>query len=271
LNNRCVSEAIDPLCEAARNRQNAKYDKERAACISHTENARQECDRLNAQVFSSCQIESGFEASACESLKSRLKTLKQGDPLAFISARVQTRGALTANFSNIRIAPGFDSLKMDMRLQPQLQLDGELRFEPADTIQPLAACIATWSTPFDSHFRGTPAIKNLLSNFVQEPDMLTAHWSGFGISFETRPSPLESIFVDNPQLLANCKIGLTVSKVEQAIAGGDAAFFRGQTDLIIQPLPTKIHLAPATIEFGNMVYSATAKLTAKNLQYDIRE
>ena len=58
---------------------------------------------------------------------------------------------------------------------------------------------------------------------------------------------------------------------EQAIAGGDAAFFRGQTDLIIRPLPTKIHLAPATIEFGNMVYSATANLTAQSLQYDIRE
>ena len=73
LNNRCVSEAVDPLCEAARNRQNARYDKERSICISRAESAKRECDRLNAQVFRSCQIEAGFEESTCESVKSGLK------------------------------------------------------------------------------------------------------------------------------------------------------------------------------------------------------
>jgi hypothetical protein len=101
--------------------------------------------------------------------------------------------------------------------------------------------------------------------------MLTASWSGFGITIDTQPSPLESMFVNNPQLLANCNIGLTVSKVEQAINDDDAAFFRGKTDLIIHPLPTKIHLAPASIVFGNMVYSTNARLSSQHLKYDIRE
>jgi hypothetical protein len=77
--------------------------------------------------------------------------------------------------------------------------------------------------------------------------------------------------VGNPQLLANCNIGLTVGEVEQAVKGSDAAFFSGQTSLIIQAIPTKIRLAPATIQLGGKVYSADANLTAQHLQYDIRE
>jgi len=271
LNNRCVSEAVDPLCEAARKRQNARYDDERNACINHAENAKRECDRLNAQVFSSCQIESGFEESACEAVKTSLKALETNAPLAIVRARVQPKGNLTANFSNFILADNLDGLKLDMSLQSRLQLEGDLYFEPTPVNGPLSKCIAAWSTPFVSGLTGTGAFRSLLSEFEQGPDMLTADWSGFGITTETRPSPLGSIFVDNPQLLADCKIGLTVSRVEQAITGDDAAFFRGQAELILQALPTKIHLAPATVASGNRVHSARARLTAQHLQYDIQE
>jgi len=271
LNNRCVSEAIDPLCEAARNRQNARYDDERAACISRAEDEKRECDRLNAQVFNSCQIESGFEDSACVSVKNGLKALSQDITVAEVSARSPARGTLTASFSNFLIEGDLAALKLDMRLKPRLQLDGELDFKPVNIAKPLSACITAWSGPFHSRLTGTPVVNSLLSNFETGTNRLTANWSGFGVTIETQPSPLESVFVGNPQLLANCKIGLTVSKVEQAIAGDDAAFFRGQTALLIQPQPTKIQLAPATIEFGTIVYSAEAKLSTQHLQYDIRQ
>lgn len=271
LNNRCVSEAIDPLCEAARNRQNIRYDIERAACITRAENAKRSCDQLNAQVLRSCQIESGFEVSACESVKSRLKTFSQGTPVASVSARTQANGRLTATFSNLEIGEDLESLKLDLSLQSEVQLEGELEFKPTGVAQPLDKCIAAWSAPFRTRFTSTPVINSLLSRFEQKTDMLTAQWSGFGISIDTHPSPLESMFVDNPQLLANCKIGLTVDRVKQAIAGEDAEFFRGHTELVIQPLPTRIHLAPATIEFENMVYSAEGRLSAQHLRYDIQE
>lgn len=271
LNNRCVSEAIDPLCEAARNRQNAKYDDERTACISRAENAKRECDSLNAQAFNSCQIESGFEDSACESVKNGLKVLSQDTTVAEVSARSVAGGILTASFSNFLIEGDLATLKLDMHLKPGLQLDGELDFKPVNIAKPLSACIAAWSGPFHGRFTGTPEVNSLLSNFEIATNRLTANWSGFGVTIETQPSPLESVFVGNPQLLANCKIGLTVSKVEQAIVGNDGEFFRGQTGLLIQPQPTKILLAPAIIEFGKTVYSAEAKLSAQHLQYDIRE
>lgn len=271
LNNRCVSEAIDPLCEAARIRQNVRYDIERAACISAAENTKQECDRLNAQALRSCQIETGFEESTCESVKTSLKTLNQEDPVADVDAQASVNGTLRANFSNFLIEGDLERLKLDVNLHSMLQLDGKLNFRPASQVKPLDKCIAAWNAPFNNRFASTSQVNNLLSNFQQEPGMLTAQWSGFGITIETQPSPLESIFVDNPQLLANCNIGLTVSEVEQAIAGDDDAFFHGEVNLILQTLPTRIHLAPATIQFENTVYSAPANLTARYLQYEIEE
>jgi hypothetical protein len=192
-------------------------------------------------------------------------------PLAQITASAQSMGRLSVHFSNFLIEDDLDRLKLDISLRSNLRLAGELSFRPVGETQPLAKCLAAWKAPFKSRFTSAPEISNLLSDLESAPDMLTAHWSGFGVSIETRPSPLESVFVDNPQLLANCKIGLTVSKVEVALAGDDAAFFRGQTELVIQALPTKIHLAPATIEFGNRVYSADAGLSAQQLRFDIRE
>jgi len=271
LNNRCISEATDPMCEASRNRQNARYEVERKLCIKQAENEKSECDLLNVQAYESCLIESGFNESACESVRAGLKALNADHPLAAIQARATTDGSLSAQFTNFLIEGDLERMKFDMSLHSNLQLAGDLSFEPAGEKLPLASCIATWKAPFRSRFASSPQISNLLSDLVQAPDMLTAHWSGFGVTIETRPSPLESVFVENPQLLASCKIGLTVTKVERAISGKDEAFFRGLTELVIQPLPTKIHLAPATIEFGSTVYSADANLTAQQLRYDIHE
>ncbi len=271
LNNRCVSEAIDPLCESARNRQNVRYEIQQNLCIKRAHDAKRECERLNAQALKSCQIESRFEDSVCESSKTSLQALSQGSALAFVSAQADSTGTLSVNFSNFLIEGDLEQLKLDMNLQSGLQLRGELNFRPVSTTQPLAKCIAAWNAPFSSGFSGTPAVNNMLSDFEQGPAMLTARWSGFGITVETQPSPLESVFVENPQLLADCKIGLTVNKVEQAITGDDAEFFRGEVNLLLQALPTKIHLAPASIEFGNMVYSADANLSERHLKYDIQE
>jgi hypothetical protein len=271
LNNRCVSQAVDPLCEAARKRQNARYDEERAACISQAENAKQECDRLNEQVLSSCQIESGLEESSCKSIKTRLQSFNPGTTLAHVSAQARPSGTLNASFSNFSFDGDLDRLRMDLSLRPNLYMNGELSFKPTGVAKPLEECISAWKAPFRSRFTSTAVIHSLINSFDQGSSMLTAKWSGFGITLDTQPSPLESIFVNNPQLLANCNIGLTVSEVEQAIKGVDAAFFQGSTDLIIHPLPTMIHLAPASIVFGNMVYSSDAELSSRHLKYDIRE
>jgi len=272
LNNRCVSEAIDPLCEASRNRQNAKYDLDRATCITNAETSKQECDQLNAQILSSCQIESGFEGSACESVKTGIQSLEAGTPLATVDTITRTTGTLIANFSNFRIEENLTRLKLDMSLRSDLQQEGALKFNTnVDAGQSLASCIGAWSGSFKNRFSSTPTVINLLSSFEESIDTLSAEWSGFGLSINTNPSPLESVFVGNPQLLANCKIGLTVNTVEQALSGEDADFFRGHIDLEFQPLPTKIMLNPATVGTGGNTRSASPQFGQNNLRYDFVE
>jgi hypothetical protein len=226
---------------------------------------------LASQATRSCQIEAGFEDSACKSVKTSIEALKPGTPLAHVSARAQIRGKLSANFSNIRIEDDFQRLKLDISLNSNLQLDGDLNLSPGKIARPLADCIAAWSSPFKSRFVTTPTVNNLQSSFEESTNMLTANWSGFGLTIDTNPSPIESVFMANPQLLANCKIGLTSRRVEQAVTGNDTEFFNGQVGLELQPLPTRIHLAPATMEIGEELYSAEAELNASHLRYDIKD
>jgi len=271
LNNRCVSEAIDPLCEAARSRQNTQHDVNRRICIANAEASKSECDQLNAQIARSCQIEAGFEGSVCESIKNSVQSLKNGAPLALVSAETHSNGSLIANFSNFRINGDLEGLKLDMTLKSEIELNGELHFSPANIARPLADCITAWSGPFRSRFIATPQVSSLLTTFQESSSSLTANWSGFGMTVDTTPSPLQSVFVGNPQLLANCRIGLTVNQVEQSFIGEDANFFHGQINLDIQPLPTQIHLAPATIQSNNQTYSAEAVLSSSYLRFDIKE
>lgn len=271
LNNRCVREAIDPLCEASRSRQNAKYDTEWKACVDSAESARRECDQLNEQALRSCQIESSLDNSKCQSIKSGMASLTQGKPLAHVSGQANASGSIRANFTNFRIEDNLSRLKLDVTLRSNLRINGQLYFSPENVVPQLADCIASWSAPYKNRFISKPSVENLISNLEESDTTFTANWSGFGLTIDTNTSPLESIFVGNPQLLAACEIGLTVNKVEQALMGGDAGFFQGHVPLEIQPLPTIIRLAPATIQFGENIFSAEAQLMPQRLRYDIRD
>lgn len=271
LNNRCVSKVTDPLCEASRERQNSRYDTERKACINNAEALKDECDELAEQALRSCQAEAGFQDSACEAVKAGMQSLGSDQALAHVSTRARVSGRLRANFSNFQVGDNLESLKLDIALQPNLQLNGTLEFKPTDITQPLAECITAWSAPYTSHMLAAPAVNNLLNDLEEGGDRLTADWSGFGLAATIRPSPLRAVFVANPTLLANCKIGLTRSTVEQAVSGEDAAFFTGVMELQVAPLPTTILLTPASIALDKDTFSAGARLSESYLRYDIEE
>ncbi len=266
LNNRCVSQAIDPICEAVRNRHNIKYTADRAACIANTTASKLDCEQLNTQAARSCEIESGIEVSACESVKTGIEALTV---LASVHANTSTRGVLSAVFSRFRIEDDFSRLKMDMSLKSDLTVTGQLEFEPGKIPTPLRACINAWSVPFTSRAVAVSSANSILTTIEVGKTALTANWSGFAMPLSMTPSPLESVFVNNPQLLANCGIGLTVKKVAQVIAGDDAEFFSGQMKLDVQPLPTVIKLSPATVTYGSHNFSAEAVLGENYLRYDI--
>ena len=100
---------------------------------------------------------------------------------------------------------------------------------------------------------------------------LSTDWSGYEVSAPISPAPLEAMFVENPSLLADCQIGLTVEKVRRAIDGAASEYLSGQYQFEIQPTPSRIILARASVEYGEMKYQANAELGAKTLKYDVRK
>lgn len=271
LNNRCVSQDVDPICEAARTRQNTKYDSERAACIANVEAENRDCTKFNAQAARSCEIESGIESSTCETVKAGIDAMPVGAVLAGVNANAKTRGKLSADFSRFRIEDDFSRLKLDMTLKSDLEVTGTLKFSPGDIQASLKTCINAWNEPFDSRAVAESSASSILTKLEAGESTLVANWSGFAMPLTMTPSPLESVFVNNPQLLASCGIGLTVKKVEQVIDGDEAAFFSGQMKLEVQPLPTRIKFYPATVVYGDKNYQAEAVLGENHLRYDINK
>ena len=271
LNNRCVSQDVDPICEAARTRQNEKYDADRAACIANVEAVNRDCAKFNEQAARSCELESGIETSTCEIVKAGLETLPTETEFASVSADTKTHGKLRAVFTGFRIEDDFSRLKLDLALKSDLEVTGELKFSPGNIPAPLEACINAWNGPFASRALAETSTNSILTNVEAGAASLVANWSGFAIPLTMTPSPLESVFVNNPQLLASCGIGLTVKKVEQVIAGDDEAFFSGQMKLEIQPLPTRITFSPATVIYADKSYQAEAVLGENHLRYDIKK
>jgi hypothetical protein len=269
LNNRCVSQAVDPICEAARNRQNAKYEADKESCVASAEAEKLDCERLSAQALRSCEIESGFEQSVCEAIKSGIASMHEGSPLATADAQVTFQGQLSVLFSNISIDGDFTRLKMDMALKSNMNLDGKLEIRPGNILQPLASCVTAWSVPFSSRAVRSVAVNRMLTTLSEDTNDFTATWSGYEVSVETTPSPLESIFVGHSHLLANCSIGLTIKDVEQAFLGEGAEFFRGLVKLEVQPMPVIIRLSPATLEYDDRVFRGDAVISSNHVRYDV--
>jgi len=269
LNNRCINEAEDPICVAARNRQNAKHEADRKSCIANAEAAKLDCEQLSTQALRSCEIESGFEQSACETVKSGIVSLHNGSPLAASEAQAAVQGRLSAVFSNISIDGDFTRLKMDMALKSNMKLEGKLKFSPGKLPQALVSCVTAWSAPFTSRVVTSSAVTSILTTLSETDNAFTANWSGYILPLEIIPSPLESVFMDNPNLLANCSIGLTVNDVESVFTGDDADFFTGQLELEIQPQPAVISLSPATMRYGGSEFQGEAVISSTHVRYDI--
>jgi len=270
LNNRCLHTAEDPICVAAKNRQNTIYQQDREACIAAAENSRNDCQQLSAQIAQSCEIETRVEKSACEASKAEINSMKPGSVLARVSADSHVIGQLSMLFSNFKISGDFLQLQQNVTLKSNINIKGQLDFEPDNTDWLLSNCINAWSGPFNNRAISSTPLNSMLTTLDSDDDVFTATWSGIVLPLKMTSSPLESAFVSNPQLLAGCSLGLTVGKVEQAIVGQNADFFTGSLNLIIQPLPTKMKLSSARIQLANQVYVGAAKISEDFVSYELK-
>lgn len=267
LNNRCMQMEEDPICVAAKNRQNAIYESDREACIASAELNRQDCEQLSRQIAQSCEIESRAARSACEASKMEIASLKAGAMLARVKADSHISGRISTLFSSFKISGDFEQLQQDITLKTRLSIQGQLDFEPTSSQWPFSSCINAWQGEFSNRAISATRLNSMIAPLLVHKDTFTAAWSGIVLPLAMTSSPIESVLVANPRLLAACSIGLTVQQVEQAISGEDADFFTGKLKLIVQPLATRIELNPATIEFAGHNYTGLAQSSTGFVSY----
>ncbi|HSM69042.1 MAG TPA: DUF2914 domain-containing protein [Xanthomonadales bacterium] len=269
LNNRCVSEGTDPICEAARTAQNEKFDEERAACLEQEALELEDCERLAAQELASCELEANSEQTACQAVKTAVAKNSGLPAFAEIELKLQTGGRLSAAFSNFSIEGDLEGLRLNLGLSGTLRLDGSIRFAPKQAVGPLAACMNAWQKSFRGRVVLPYQPSSMIAPIQTSPADLTTQWSGYILSASINPAPLEAMFVDNPGLLAGCHIGLTVDTVARAISGAGSDYLSGRYLLEIQPSASRIRLSDATVASGDEVYRAPPLLGDTHLKYEI--
>lgn len=269
LNNRCVSEGSDPICEAARTAQNAKFDEERAACLEQEALELEDCERLATQELASCQLEANSERTACQAVKTAVAENAGLREFAEIELKFQTDGSLSAAFSNFGIEGDLERLRLNLGLSGALRLDGSIRFAPRQDLGPLAACMNAWQKSFQGRVVLPYQPSTMIAPIQTSPTDLTTQWSGYILSASINPAPLEAMFVDSPGLLAGCHIGLTVDTVTRATSGAGSEYLSGRYLLEIQPSAIQIRLSDATVASGDVLYRAPPVLSDSHLKYEI--
>ena len=271
LNNRCINEGIDPICEAARTAQNVRHERARSACLEREAAAGQDCERLRSQEIRSCEIETASERSACEAGREIVRDFSDAGAFAGVFMEMKTNGRFTAVYSDFEIEGDLARIRQNLDFSAALKLSGTIRFAPKTELGPIAACMNAWQKSFDGTVVLPQLANSMIGTIVPTQTALVTTWTGQVVTASISPSPLEALFVENPNLLANCHIGLSVGKVAAAVTGDNSDYVAGRYPLEIQPSPSRIDLATASVAFGDDVFNAMPELSSTHLKYEVRD
>ena len=185
--------------------------------------------------------------------------------------QLETTGGLSSVFSGFEIEGDLENIRMKLGFSGLLELSGSIRFAPRQFLGPLANCMNAWQKEFDGKVV-LPYLGNSMIGVIQVGvSSLQTDWSGYVVSAPISPTPLEAMFVDNPSLLADCQIGLTIEKVNAAIEGPGSYYLAGRYPMEIQPLSSRIDLALASVKFSDEEYHAEPLLSNTHLKYEVRD
>lgn len=270
LNNRCVREGEDPICVAARNLHNLRFSQAREACIQSQQSDQDHCERLRAQEVRSCELEAATAISTCESRRQLVEDLRLSGPVASLSGDAATAGKLSFSFSGFSFEGDLQRIHMTLGLRANLAFSGPIAFAPGDSLGSLAECVSSWHDDYSARVSLPEWESNLVGLVEAGADSLGTTWSGFSSRASMTPSPLQSLFLNKPALLAGCGIGLSVDDVAEVVTGRDSRFFKGDYDFAIQPLETRIQLLPAWMGSKSHVMKGAARLGPAFLRYDLQ-
>jgi hypothetical protein len=216
-------------------------------------------------------MEAASEQSACEAGKQAVRTNADADALATIALQMETSGGLSAIFSELEIEGDLENIRLNLGFSAALDLQGKIRFAPSQALGPLTECLNAWQSTFTGKVVLPQLISSMIGVIRSEPSALVTDWSGYVISASISPTPLESMFMNKPRLLADCQIGLTVDRLSEKIDGGAQGHLTGYYQFEIQPTQSRIDLAPASVEYGQQLLQAAPELSGTHLKYDIRD
>lgn len=270
LNNRCIREGEDPICVAARNLHNLRFNQARDACIQSQQSEQDHCERLRSQEVRSCELEAATAISTCESRRQLVEDLRLSGPVASLSGDAATSGKLSFSFSGFSFEGDLQRIHMTLGLRAKLAFSGPIAFEAGDSLGPLAQCVSSWQDDYSARASLPEWESNLVGLVDAGPDSLSTTWSGFSSRTSMTPSPLQSLFLNQPQRLASCGIGLSVDDVAEVITGRDSRFFKGDYDFAIQPLETRVQLMPAWMVSESHLVKGAARLGPAFLRYDLQ-
>lgn len=270
LNNRCVKEGIDPICEAAKSSQNSRFEVAHDACLGQEATARRDCERLRAQEIRSCEIEAASAQSACEASRDVVEEFSEVASIASVSMGVRSAGGLAAVFSDFEIEGDLTGLRQNLRFSAALKLSGNIKFTPRTELGPMAECIAAWQDSFDSVVVLPQLANSMIGTMESAETALVTAWTGHVVTASVAPTPLEALFVGNPGLLADCHIGLTVDKVSAAVTGENSEYITGRYQFEIQPTPSRIDLGAASVVYGENIFHAEPRLSPTHLKYEVK-
>jgi hypothetical protein len=270
LNNRCMKEGIDPICEAAKTAQNSRFEATRVACTEREAEVKRDCERLRSQELRSCEIEAASKQSVCEASRAVVQEFSNAASFAGVSMEVKTSGGLAVVFSEFEIEGDLTGLRQDMRFSAALELSGVIRFAPSKELGPVASCINAWQKRFNSVVVLPQLSNSMIGTIVPTETALVTGWTGHVVVASISPTPLEAMFVENPSLLADCQIGLTVNKVANAITGDGSDYITGNYHFEIQAKPSRIDLGQASVAYGDQIFKADPQLSPTHLKYEVK-
>jgi hypothetical protein len=272
LNNRCLRESEDPICLAARDSENERLDLERQACVDRETAQRDRCVRERERTLDACRRRQSAETGACsaqvQELADRARALR---PIASLVGEVTLDGALDFIFSEFRVDPDLQRIRMRLSVDGSLASRGSLRFIPAADLDALSRCLTSRTAQLDDQLSLAPWRGGVVSDLDIEGSRLVADWSGLVQRLDATPTPASQFFTLGEPVLDTCPTGLEAARLLDNSSGPGSDWLRGFFELDMHPEPTRITLLPAYLQVGDDDWTGEPELEAERVIYRVND
>jgi hypothetical protein len=270
LNNRCMREAEDPICLAARDAENVRLEDRRQSCVARETALRDTCLRERDREVAACQRRATREVSSCaaqvDEMAARFRSQR---PVAGIRGDAKLDGQLDFEFGEFRLDEDLQRIQMLLSINANLAAGGTLSFEPSGDLAALDRCFRPFSDAYDATLSLAPWQGGLVTNVTIEESALIANWSGLIQRLEANPPPVAEFFARHENALAGCEVRLDPESLLANLSGSGTELLQGIVDLDLQPEPTRITLLPAHLSADGKTWIGEPRVGEEMLEFQL--